>query len=163
MTRGASKLRHISNNMCVHSASHVGVARLLTRPLFITTSRLCQSTLHPSNHEPFTRRCFNIGNADPAIKQNRVNVSRLLVWSTMLQYWQNTTRSVLCQCWVALGYITENHYILTGSTVTACLYSVVILAKKSGQISNKGFMMYFGLYRSQLTFPKSPKQNSFSN
>ena len=37
-------------------------------------------------------------------------------------------------------------------------YSVVILAKKSGQIANKGSMMYYGRCRSQLTFPKNPKQ-----
>ena len=113
--------------MCVHSVSHVGEARLLTRPLFITTSWLCQSTSLLSRGVDPT--LFQYWNADPAFKQNWVNVSCLLGWSTMLHYWQNTTRSVLyvlCQCWVnvmALGYITENHYILPGSTVTTCLYA----------------------------------------
>ena len=41
--------------------------------------------------------------------------------------------------------------------------SVVILAKKSAQNANKGCMMYYGRYSSQLTFPKSPKQSSSSN
>ena len=41
--------------------------------------------------------------------------------------------------------------------------SVVILAKISGQIANKGFKTYYGKYRPQLTFPTSPKQNSCSN
>ena len=44
--------------------------------------------------------------------------------------------------------------------------SVVILVlnpRKSGQIANKGFMIYYGRYRSQLAILKSPKQNSCSN
>ena len=45
-------------------------------------------------------------------------------------------------------------------------FSVVILAlnpPKSGQIANKGFMIYYGRYRSQLAILESPKQNSCSN
>ena len=45
-------------------------------------------------------------------------------------------------------------------------YSVVILAlnpRKSGQIANKGFMIYYGRYRSQVAILKSSKQNSCSN
>ena len=38
-------------------------------------------------------------------------------------------------------------------------HSVVILAKKSRQIANKGLMFYYGRYRSQLTLLKSSKQN----
>ena len=44
--------------------------------------------------------------------------------------------------------------------------SVVILAlnpRKFGQIANKGFMIYYGKFRSQLKILKSPKQNSCSN
>ena len=46
------------------------------------------------------------------------------------------------------------------------LWSVVILALnpwKSGQIANKGFMIYYGRYRSQLAILKSSKQNSLLN
>ena len=46
------------------------------------------------------------------------------------------------------------------------IISVVILAinpRKSGQIANKGFIIYYGRYRSQLAILKSPKQNSCSN
>ena len=44
--------------------------------------------------------------------------------------------------------------------------SVVILEtnlRKSGQIANKSFIIYYGTYRSQLAILKSPKQNSCSN
>ena len=41
-----------------------------------------------------------------------------------------------------------------------CQRSLVIMAKKFGQIANKGFMIYYGGYRYQLTFLKSLKQNS---
>ena len=42
-------------------------------------------------------------------------------------------------------------------------FSVVILVVNpwiSGQSANKGFMIYYGGYRSQLSIQKSPKQNS---
>ena len=48
----------------------------------------------------------------------------------------------------------------------ALIYSVVILAlnpRKSGQIANKSFMIYYDRYRSHLAIFKSPKQNSCSN
>ena len=51
--------------------------------------------------------------------------------------------------------------VCTGSGI-----SVVILAlnpRKSGQIANKGFLIYYGRYRSQLAILRSPKQNSCSN
>ena len=35
--------------------------------------------------------------------------------------------------------------------------------RKSGQIANKGLMIYYGRYRSQLAILKNPKQNSCSN
>ena len=45
-------------------------------------------------------------------------------------------------------------------------YSVVILSlnpRKSRKIAHKGFMIYYGRYRSQLAILKNPKQNSCSN
>ena len=45
---------------------------------------------------------------------------------------------------------------------TMCTYSVVILAlnsRKSGQIANKGFMIYYGRHMAQLALLKSLKQN----
>ena len=44
--------------------------------------------------------------------------------------------------------------------------SVVILVlnpRKSGEIANKGFMIYYGRYSSQLVILKSPRQSSCSN
>ena len=49
--------------------------------------------------------------------------------------------------------------------VVSCTISVVILTlkpRKSGQIANKGFMIYYDRYKSQLALLKSPKQNSCS-
>ena len=56
------------------------------------------------------------------------------------------------------------HFIMNIRFIITCLLliSVVILAlnsRKSGQIANKGFMMYYGRYRSKLEIMKSPKQN----
>ena len=57
------------------------------------------------------------------------------------------------------------YFRLSGSTVLFFLLhtSVVILApnpRKSGQIANKGFMIFYGRYRSQLAILKSHKQKT---
>ena len=54
----------------------------------------------------------------------------------------------------------------TGDLMYVSSNSVIILAlntRKSGQIASKGFMIYYGRYRSQLAVMKSLKQNSSSN
>ena len=48
-----------------------------------------------------------------------------------------------------------------GVVIIDYIISVVIMAlnsRKSGQITNKGFMIYYGSYRSQIAILKSPKQ-----
>ena len=54
----------------------------------------------------------------------------------------------------------------TGDLMYVSSNSVIILAlntQKSGQIANKGFMIYYCRYMSQLAVLKSLKQNSSSN
>ena len=75
-------------------------------------------------------------------------------------------RSVKCWIssdnWTCIGTAPRH---LSADIREVCI-SVVILAlspRKSRQIANKGFMIYYGRYRSQLAILKSPKENSCSN